>query len=92
MKTVKELMAKNIFVNKDGSIECINAFVEMVAYYMMLVKTQQFNLAKVYGQVDILRAMARIEGYNWSEIYVEANKLTNSAYAKAVETGLAKAI
>lgn len=92
MKTVKELMAKNIFVNKDGSIECINAFVEMVAYYMLLVKTQQYNLAKVYGQVDILRAMARIEGYNWSEIYVEANKLCNAAYAKAVETGLAKAI
>lgn len=92
MKSVKTLMKKNIFVNADGSIECVDAFIEMTAYYLTLIKMKKVrSMPKLFGQIDILKAMARLETYNWGEIYTEASKLANAAYAKAIQDGLVKA-
>lgn len=90
-RSVKELMKKNIFVNKDNTVECVNAYIEMCAYYMYALRTRAFDTVKCLGQIDILKAMARKEGYNWAEIFVEANKLVRNAEVIAEQTGLAEA-
>ena len=33
IKTINQLIKTNAFINLDGSIECIDAFVDMMAYY-----------------------------------------------------------
>lgn len=94
IQTINQLIKTNAFINLDGSIECIDAFVEMMAYYYGVrdytAKTAEEKKACDDAIVE-LSMMASANGFRPAEARREARALVKRTMVRIDAKRLLKA-